>query len=94
MTLATDETSVILCLLGDRDAVRVEAGVLMGRRGAVAFCRPRTRVMTAEELVASGAIGRELLGYFARLNSVDGTQPSLPSSSVTFHQMPSFSPVG
>ena len=32
--------------------------------------------------------------YFARLNRVDGTQPSLPSSSETFHQIPSFSTVG
>ncbi len=32
--------------------------------------------------------------YFASWNSVDGTQPSFPSSSVTFHQIPSLSPLG
>src|SRR6185295_15447310 len=32
--------------------------------------------------------------YFASWNSGDGTQPSLPSSSLTFHQIFSFSPVG
>jgi hypothetical protein len=32
--------------------------------------------------------------YFASPNSGEGTQPSLPSSSLTFHQILSFSPVG
>src|SRR5882724_11872364 len=32
--------------------------------------------------------------YFASSSSGDGTQPSLPSSSLTFHQILSFSPVG
>jgi hypothetical protein len=32
--------------------------------------------------------------YLASWNSGDGTQPSLPSSSLTFHQILSFSPVG
>src|SRR5262249_49243620 len=32
--------------------------------------------------------------YFAIAKSGDGTQPSFPVSSETFHQMPSFSPVG
>jgi hypothetical protein len=35
-----------------------------------------------------------LRSYFASWNSVDGTQPSLPSSSLTFQNMPSFSPLG
>jgi hypothetical protein len=39
------------------------------------------------------APGRER-AYLARLNNVEGTQPSLPSSSLTFHQILSFSPVG
>src|SRR4029077_18636680 len=32
--------------------------------------------------------------YLASWNSGEGTQPSLPSSSLTFHQILSFSPVG
>src|SRR5437763_1547812 len=32
--------------------------------------------------------------YFASWNRVEGTQPSLPSSSLTFHHRPSFSPLG
>lgn len=35
-----------------------------------------------------------LAAYFASWNNVDGTQPSLPSSSEAFHHIPSFSPVG
>jgi len=34
------------------------------------------------------------IDYFANWNSGEGTQPSLPSSSLTFHQILSFSPVG
>jgi hypothetical protein len=40
------------------------------------------------------AAPRSPSSYFARLNSGEGTQPSLPSSSLTFHQILSFSPVG
>ena len=43
------------------------------------------------EEVARGAVGR---GYFASWNRGEGTQPSLPSSSLTFHQICCFSPVG
>src|SRR5580765_5273537 len=38
--------------------------------------------------------GVGIRGYLASWNSVDGTQPSLPSSSLTFHHMPCFSPDG
>ena len=43
---------------------------------------------------AAPASRRWLRRYLARLKRVEGTQPSLPSSSLTFHHMPSFSPVG
>jgi len=34
------------------------------------------------------------MAYLASSNDVDSTQPSLPSSSVAFHQTAIFSPVG
>jgi len=44
--------------------------------------------------VPGGGRPRACPAYFASWNSVEGTQPSFPSSSVTFHQMPSLSPLG
>src|SRR5204863_523916 len=72
-----------------RAAARADAA-----RGGGARLAPRARRSGPRHGVSRAARARPGRAYFASWNSVDGTQPSLPSSSLTFQNRPSFSPLG